>query len=99
MAYTKYHDEWENYPDSDTPVSAEALEHIESGIAAAAETADGAATAEHNHAAGDVTSGTFTVARIPDLAQSKINGLTAALGDLNDALDALTARVETLENE
>lgn len=99
MAYTKYHDEWENFPDESTPVSAEALEHIESGIASAAETADGAAPEEHTHAAADTTSGTFTVARIPDLAQSKINGLVAALESITDDIEDLTSRVEALENE
>lgn len=33
----------------------------------------------HSHAAADVTTGIFDVARIPDLAQSKITGLAAAL--------------------
>lgn len=33
----------------------------------------------HTHAAGDVTSGEFDVARIPDLTQSKVTGLAAAL--------------------
>jgi microcystin-dependent protein len=33
----------------------------------------------HTHAAGDVISGTFAVARIPDLAQAKVIGLVDAL--------------------
>ena len=33
----------------------------------------------HTHAAADVTSGVFDVARIPDITQSKVTGLAAAL--------------------
>ena len=38
----------------------------------------GAAAASHTHAAGDVTSGTFDVARIPDLSAGKITSGTFA---------------------
>ena len=40
MAYTKFHEDWKNRPNFTTPITAEALEHIEAGIAAAAATAD-----------------------------------------------------------
>lgn len=40
MPYTKFHDEWKNKPDTSTPITAEALEHIEAGIAAATENAE-----------------------------------------------------------
>lgn len=43
----------------------------------------GKADTSHTHAAGDVTSGTFTAARIPTLAQSKVSGLADALTDLD----------------
>lgn len=39
----------------------------------------GKANTSHTHAAGDVTSGTFATARIPDLAISKVTGLQTAL--------------------
>src|SRR5690606_28531288 len=39
----------------------------------------GKADASHSHAAGDILSGTFAVARTPDLARSKITGLVDAL--------------------
>ena len=52
--------------------TAVAANRIEQGVA-------DSAPAEHSHAAGDVTSGTFAVARIPSLAQSKITGLVDAL--------------------
>lgn len=47
--------------------------------------------ASHTHAAGDVSSGTFSTARIPALAISKITGL-------QDALDGILARLDALEN-
>jgi hypothetical protein len=36
MAYTPFHADWKDFPDTTTPISAAALEHIEAGIAAAA---------------------------------------------------------------
>lgn len=44
----------------------------------------------HQHAAGDVTSGTFNEARIPELPQSRIAGLIAALGEKASALHGHT---------
>ena len=38
MAYTKFHSSWEDYPDTTTPITANALEHIEQGIADASST-------------------------------------------------------------
>lgn len=35
MAYTKFHSDWKNFPDTSTPLEADALDHIEAGIAAA----------------------------------------------------------------
>lgn len=43
----------------------------------------------HTHAAGDVSSGTFAVARIPALAFSKITGLQAKIDEIEGRLDAL----------
>ena len=81
---------WVDGVDGGTPITADALNHIEAGVEDAAEKADGAAPASHSHAAGDVTSGTFSVARIPTLSTSKITGL-------DDALASITARLEALE--
>lgn len=89
MAYTPQ--EWADGEAGGTPITAEALSTIETGIADAHSTADAAAPASHNHAAGDVTSGTFTAARIPTLAQSKVTGLEAALQDLEGRIAALEA--------
>lgn len=35
MAYTKFHVDWKNRPNFSTPITAEAMEHIEEGIAEA----------------------------------------------------------------
>ncbi|NKT77241.1 hypothetical protein GS882_03265 [Rhodococcus hoagii] len=32
MSYNKFHDDWKNDPDSSTPITAEAIEHIEDGV-------------------------------------------------------------------
>ena len=45
----------------------------------------------HTHAAADIASGTFAVARIPALATSKITGLDATIQDLTDRIAALEA--------
>lgn len=87
MAYVKQ--TW-NDGDPDTPLSAARLSHIEDGLSDAANVADSAAPASHTHAAGDVDSGTFSAARIPSLAISKVSGLQGIIDDL-------TARVEALE--
>lgn len=39
MAYTPYHDPWENFPDEATPITSDALDYIEAGIVAANELA------------------------------------------------------------
>jgi hypothetical protein len=46
MAYTKFHAAWADDPDTSTPITAEALDHIEQGISDAADAAD---------AGGDIT--------------------------------------------
>lgn len=75
MTYTKYREAWENAPSTETPISAEALDHIESGVAEAHELVDQyepdpAATAaavgsflELN--ANQITGGTLPLSRIP----------------------------------
>ena len=54
---------------------------------------------DHEHAAGDVTSGTFAADRIPSLPQSKVTGLAAALDDkaTAGALAELASRVSDVE--
>ena len=49
----------------------------------------GYAAASHTHAAGDITSGTFSAARIPTLATSKVSGLQAILDDFEARIAAL----------
>ena len=77
MGYEKYYPGgWQSGEAGGTPITPEALNHMEEGIEAAADHADstsnphgvtaaqvGASESGHKHAAGDVTSGTFGVAR------------------------------------
>lgn len=44
MAYTPFHADWKDYPDTTTPITQAALEYIETGITNAAATADTANT-------------------------------------------------------
>lgn len=67
MAYTKVHEEWENYPDSSTPVDAAAMEHIEQGIADAADDADAANSALSNLGISDVSGLQAELTRIENL--------------------------------
>lgn len=106
--------DWQDGPEGGTPLSAARLNERDAAIVAAQETADEAAPAVHTHAAGDVSSGTLAVARIPDLAISKVTGLQTALDGkaasshthtianvtgLQAALDAITGRLDVLEAE
>lgn len=54
MAYTKFNDPWEDSPSTDTPITAEALDHLEDGIADAS-TASGT---DHTVTGTYVTPGT-----------------------------------------
>lgn len=95
MAYTPF--EWADGEEGGTPITAERLNHIEDGVADAAAAADGAAPASHEHAADDVSSGTFAAARIPSLAISKITGLQAKITEIEGRLDELEAADEPEE--
>lgn len=65
MAYSKFRPGgWKNLPDETTPITAQALNHIEDGIASAAGVADSKAAADHKHSAEDVTSGVLAPARL-----------------------------------
>ena len=114
---------WVDGEDGGTPLTAERLNHMEAGIAdgqnASAptwETLEGKPEAfapeSHTHDAGDVASGTFSTARIPSLAQSKITGLVDALAGkadkseipdvsgflTSDDLATILERLDALEN-
>lgn len=82
---------WADDKAGGTPLSAERLNHLEAGVAAAHE--------PHTHSASDIGSGTLAAGRIPTLSLSKVNGLQAALEGKADAADlaALVSRVEALE--
>lgn len=87
MAYEPQ--EWADGAEGGTPITAARLNHIEQGVGQAAATADGAAAADHSHAAADTTSGTFTVARIPELSISKIANLETRLAGIEGRIEAL----------
>lgn len=60
----------------------------------------GKATTDHKHAAGDVTSGTLDVARIPALAINKITGLQGELDGKQAQGDyATAAQVDAKANQ
>lgn len=96
MAYSRYHDPWEDFPSTDTPVSAEALDHIEDGLfdtAAVADTAsaDASAAAAAAAAAGVVAADAQTDA---NAAQADA---TLALGNLTSH-EADTTAVHGIAN-
>lgn len=105
MAYVPF--EWADGSAGGTPITAERLNAVEQGVAAAGSTATWGqvanrpstfAPAAHKHPAADVT-GTLSAAQVPTIAVSKVSGLQAALDGLADAsaLADLVARVEALE--
>lgn len=96
MAYTEQ--EWADGAAGGTPLSAERLNHMEAGISAAGTTAEWEEVAgspaafppaTHTHDAADVSTGTFSTARIPALTISKITNLEARLAAIEQRLDAV----------
>ena len=79
--------------------STHASQHGSGGSDPITPAAIGAAAVTHSHAAGDVTSGTFAAARIPNLAASKItSGTFAATGvKAMNGTDYTTARVRNIQ--
>lgn len=65
MAYTPFHADWKDSPDPTTPITAAALEYIETGITAAALVADNAIPKSLADAKGDllIATGADTFAR------------------------------------
>ena len=79
--------------------STHASQHASDGADPITPDAIGAAAVTHSHAAGDVTSGTFAAARIPNLAASKITSGTFAATDVKamNGTDYTTARVRNIK--
>ena len=67
MTYTKFHADWKDKPSKETPVTSQALEHIENGVAAAHVTADAAIPKSVVDAKGDlvVATGADALTRLP----------------------------------
>lgn len=90
MSYTPFHADWEDFPDTDTPVTAAAMEHIETGI-------DDAHTLIDDHiadASGAHQASAVAVTPAGNLAADDVQeGLTELQGDI----DALDTRVDALE--
>ncbi|QBJ00853.1 hypothetical protein Henu3_gp6 [Mycobacterium phage Henu3 PeY-2017] len=80
MAYSKQ--SWENVPSTNTPLSADRLNHIEDGIEGAHEGLDDKADLAHDHVLADVTDVTSTGAAIAGAADND-----AALEALQPELD------------
>ena len=89
----------EQLPEMDYAPSTHASQHASDGADPITPDAIGAAAVTHSHAAGDVTSGTFAAARIPNLAASKItSGTFAATGvKAMNGTDYTTARVRNIQ--
>lgn len=89
----------EQLPEMDYAPSTHASQHASDGADPITPDAIGAAAVTHSHAAGDVTSGTFAAARIPNLAASKITSGTFAATDVKamSGTDYTTARVRNIQ--
>lgn len=107
MAYEKQ--EWADGPEGETPITADALNHIEDGIEAAAEAAGTAAAwgdvtgkpstfppAAHEHAWGEVTGkpATFPPAIGTTASTAKAGNWTPAIADVS----GLEARLSDIED-
>src|SRR5699024_5032337 len=103
---------WADGEEGGTPITAAELNRIEQGVESASQPQPAPAwgdvtgkpatfpAADHKHDAADIDSGTLAAARIPNLAQSKVTGLVAALEEKAGTADltALETRIAALED-
>ncbi|AXQ61664.1 hypothetical protein SEA_NIMBO_23 [Mycobacterium phage Nimbo] len=87
MAYSKQ--SWENVPSTNTPLSADRLNHIEDGIEGAHEGLDDKADLAHDHVLADVTDVTASASEV-----NVLDGITASTAELN-YVDGVTSNVQT----
>ncbi|WNM65139.1 hypothetical protein SEA_STAP_24 [Mycobacterium phage Stap] len=87
MAYSKQ--SWENVPSTNTPLSADRLNHIENGIEEAHEGLDDKADLAHDHVLADVTDVTASASEV-----NVLDGITASTAELN-YVDGVTSNVQT----
>ena len=87
MPYTKFHEAWENEPSTDTPITAEALDHIEEGIQDAHDAVD--ALDPIPTTASDIP----IVDAAGDFTATDVEG---ALAELQTDAEALDTRLDTL---
>lgn len=81
MAYDKFNEDWKDFPETDTPASAEAFEHIEQGISDTADVAD-TALSDAGTAAADASAAGSAAANAQADATAAQSDATLALGNL-----------------
>jgi hypothetical protein len=89
VPYTKFHEAWENEPSTDTPITAEALDHIEEGIQDAHDAID--ALDPIPTTASDIP----IVDAAGDFTATDVEG---ALAEIQTDTEALDVRLDTLES-
>jgi hypothetical protein len=80
VTYVKFHESWENEPSTDTPITAEALDHIEEGIQDAHDAIDAIVLEAENVTIADAA-GDFTATTVE-----------GALAEIQTDVEALSAR-------
>ena len=100
MAYKRARAQWLDYPNGDTPILAENLNHIEDGIASAAQTADAALAATPAGAvvafAGNTPPMGWLLCKGQSVPRRSYPNLFAAIGTTYGSMDASTFNVPDL---
>jgi hypothetical protein len=90
MAYTPFHADWLDFPDETTPVTAEALEHIEDGI-------DDAHTLIDDHIADTTAAHAASAIGVTPAGNLAADDVQEGLQELQGDINSLDTRVDTLE--
>lgn len=100
MAYKRARAQWLDYPKGDTPILAENLNHIEDGIASAAQTADAALAATPAGVvvafAGNTPPMGWLLCKGQSVPRGSYPNLFAAIGTTYGSMDASTFNVPDL---
>ena len=89
MPYTKFNNPWEDSPSTDTPITAEALDHIEEGISDAQALGEGVLSGLNDHVSDtSAAHAASAISAVDEFANSSSTNVQDVLDDLDTAISA-----------